>query len=92
MLRRRISRIRGTDYHVSYDPLVDALDIRFSRDEIDYSDMLEGRDLIIIDYNERGEIVGIEILSASRYKIDLVKLAMYGHRYLIRWLRRYMRA
>ena len=49
---------------IKYDKEVDILYIRFSEDEIVESD--EQKPGIIIDYNAKEEIVGIEVLNASR--------------------------
>jgi len=38
---------------------------------------------IIIDYNENGEIVGIEILWFSKRELDLVKLMTKGPEILV---------
>ncbi len=49
---------------VKYDKEVDILYISFSQEPIKESD--EDKPGIIIDYSERGYIVGIEILNASK--------------------------
>ena len=52
---------------VTYDQEVDILTIILNDTDIDESD--EDKPGIIIDYDERGNIVGMEILDASR-RID----------------------
>ncbi len=49
---------------VKYDKEVDILYISFSQEPVKESD--EDKPGIIIDYSERGDIVGIEILNASK--------------------------
>ncbi len=49
---------------VKYDKENDILTIRFSDDQVMESD--EDKPGIIIDYNESGSIVGIEVLHASK--------------------------
>ncbi|MEM4728019.1 MAG: DUF2283 domain-containing protein [Candidatus Bathyarchaeia archaeon] len=48
-------------YGASYDPVAGALYIRTRDDSIE--DSLEIDDHIIVDFNDRGEIVGVEILN-----------------------------
>ncbi|MEB3757342.1 MAG: DUF2283 domain-containing protein [Desulfurococcales archaeon] len=64
------------EFKVKYDRTADALYIRFKEDKIVDSD--EPSPGIIVDYNENGEIVGIEILWFSKRKLDLVKLVTRG--------------
>ncbi len=49
---------------VTYDPEVDALSILFSNAPIDESD--EDKPGVIIDYDKDGNVVGLEILDASK--------------------------
>ena len=51
---------------VTYDPEVDVLCILFSNAPIEESD--EDKPGIIIDYDKEGNIVGLEILDASKRK------------------------
>lgn len=46
-----------------YDPEANAIYVRFSDEEIDHTD--EVRPGIIVDYDARGHIVGIEMLDAK---------------------------
>lgn len=49
---------------VIYDPEVDVLRVFFSQSSIEESD--EARPGVIIDYDDAGNIVGIEVLNASK--------------------------
>ncbi len=59
---------------VKYDKEVDALYINLSNEKIVESD--EQKPGIIFDYDEKGNIVGIEILNASQ-KINNPKIVEY---------------
>lgn len=48
---------------IKYDKEVDIIYIQFAEDKIKESN--EDRQGIIIDYNDKGNIVGIEVLNAS---------------------------
>ncbi|WP_228036873.1 DUF2283 domain-containing protein [Cuspidothrix issatschenkoi] len=52
---------------ITYDPEVDVLRIIFSNVQIEESD--EEKPGIILDYDEAGNIIGIEIIDASK-RID----------------------
>ena len=49
---------------VTYDPNVDVLRILFSSAEIEESD--EDKPGVILDYDKEGNVVGLEILDASK--------------------------
>ena len=49
---------------VTYDPEVDVLRILFSNTPIEESD--EDKPGVIIDYDKEGNVVGLEILDASK--------------------------
>jgi len=49
---------------VYYDPEVDVLRILFSNQAIEESD--EDKPGVIIDYDKKGNIVGLEVLEASK--------------------------
>ena len=53
---------------VIYDPKVDAMHIFFNDNEIDESD--EDKPGVIIDYDKTGNLVGIEILDASKRMVN----------------------
>ena len=59
---------------IKYDKEVDALYINLSNEKIAESD--EQKPGIIFDYDEKGNIVGIEILNASQ-KINNPKIVEY---------------
>jgi len=59
-----------------YDRSVDALYIKLKEDRIVESD--EVAPGIIIDYNDKGEIVGVEVLQFSKRSIDIKKLITEG--------------
>ena len=66
--------------NVSYDKKVDVLRIIFSSAEIEESD--EDKTGMIIDYDKNGNVVGLEILDASK-KLEnpmLVEVDMTGNR------------
>ena len=69
------------EFKVKYDRVADALYIRFKDDRV--VDSEEAAPGIIVDYNENGEIVGIEILWFSKRKLDLVKLMTKGPEILV---------
>lgn len=48
----------------SYDPEVDALSIRWSDTAIADSDEVES--CVILDYDQKGNVLGVEILNASQ--------------------------
>lgn len=50
---------------ITYDEEVDVLYIRLK--ETPYHESDEIREGLILDYNERGDLIGIEILDASEY-------------------------
>ncbi len=49
---------------ISFDPKYDVLYIKFSEDEI--ADTVEVDGGVLIDYGDRGQMIGIEIIDASR--------------------------
>ena len=57
------------EYRVEYDPAADALYIRVRDDKI--VDSIEIRKDIIVDLNDKGDIVGVEIINFSKSKINL---------------------
>ncbi len=61
---------------MSYDKVADALYIRVKEGRV--SDSVEVNERIIADLNERGEIIGLEILNFSKSGVDLDKLIREG--------------
>ena len=57
---------------VKYDKETDILYIRLSDTAIDESD--EDKDGIILDYSANGQLVGIEVLNASKTTIEPSKV------------------
>ncbi|MHA1581940.1 MAG: DUF2283 domain-containing protein [Candidatus Baldrarchaeia archaeon] len=59
---------------MSYDHVADALYIKFSDGEVaDSEEISEG---VIIDYDQNGRVIGVEILNFSKRKIGLNRLIM----------------
>jgi len=69
------------EFTVKYDRVGDTLYIKLKDDKVVESD--EVAPGVIVDYNERGEIVGIEVLWVSRRRIDLSKLVLRGPEALV---------
>ena len=69
------------EFTIKYDRVGDTLYIRFKDDRVVESD--EVAPGVIIDYNERGEVVGIEVLEFSRRRMDLSKLVLEGPEALV---------
>lgn len=53
----------------AYDPAVDALFIRWTDAKIVESDEVDG---VILDYDEQGNVIGVEVLNASQRIAGLV--------------------
>ena len=65
-----------SEIKLKYDRSSDALYIRVKESRIaDSEEVIPG---VIVDYDEQGEIVGIEILWFSKRRIDLRKLVTEG--------------
>ncbi len=69
------------ELRVKYDRVADALYVRFRDDRIAESEEVEPG--IIVDFNEEGEIVGVEVLWFSRRRIDLKRLIVEGPEALV---------
>ncbi len=69
------------EIRVSYDRVADALYIKLKDDKVVDSD--EAAPGVIVDFNDKGEIVGIEVLEFSRRDIDLKKLVVEGPEALV---------
>ncbi len=61
---------------VSYDRVADALYIRLRESNVSDSIELDGG--IIVDLDERGKIVGLEIINFSKSGVDLDKIIREG--------------
>jgi uncharacterized protein YuzE len=59
---------------ISHDGVADAIYIRFSREPVYDSDEVASG--IIVDYNNAGEILGIEVLNFSKRSIDLNRIIL----------------
>ena len=51
---------------IEYDPSVDALYVRLNENKIIESEQVQPG--VILDFDESGKVVGVEILSASSYE------------------------
>lgn len=60
---------------IAYDPEVDVLRLEFSSAPIEESD--EDKPGVILDYDRSGNLVGMEILDASR-RVDNPRLVEYA--------------
>ncbi len=69
------------EFHVRYDRFADALYIRLREGRIVESD--EVAPGIIVDLDENNEIIGIEVLWASKRRLDLMKLLLEGPEALV---------
>ena len=64
---------------IKYDPETDTLSIRLKDEPVAESEYIEGKG-IVIDYNEKDEVVGYEIMGWSRFQksgqeVEIVKPA-----------------
>ena len=66
---------------IRYDPDADALHIRIREGKVLESGEVEDR--MIMDNDEKGNVVGIEVLEFSKRKIDLNELVVKGSRILV---------
>lgn len=71
----------GSEYRIRYDSDADALYIWVREGNVADSD--EVSDGVIVDYDEDGNVLGIEILEFSKRKIDLNELVIRGFRALV---------
>ena len=65
-----------TELHITYDPAADTLYIRSKDDEV--ADSVEVGGGITVDYNAKGEVIGLEILNFSKRKISLNDVVVKG--------------
>ncbi len=69
------------EFIVKYDRVGDVLYVKLRDDRIVDSD--EVAPGVIVDYNEKGDIVGIEMLWFSKRRLDLSKLVLKGPEALV---------
>lgn len=69
------------EFRVKYDRVADALYIRLRDGRIVESEEIAPG--IIVDFDENSEVVGIEVLWASKRRLDLLKLLMEGPEALV---------
>lgn len=69
------------EYVIRYDPEADALYIKIRDGEV--ADSEEISDGIIIDYDEGGNIIGIEVVEFSKKKINLNELVIKGPKLMV---------
>jgi len=58
---------------IQYDEHTDTMSIQFKTDSV-IVESDEGNPGVILDYNERGEIISMEILDASRHMSEAKKI------------------
>jgi len=80
-LRHPIPWSPGMEFIVKYDRVGDVLYIKLRDDKIVDSD--EVAPGVIVDYNEKGDIVGIEVLWFSKRRLDFSKLVLKGPEALV---------
>ncbi len=61
---------------MKYDSLADALYIRVRNGDI--ADSLEIRDNVIVDFDQNGEVLGIEVINFSKSKMDIGEILVKG--------------
>ena len=64
------------EFVVKYDRVGDVLYLKLKDDKIADSD--EVAPGIIVDYNDKGDVIGIEVLWFSKRKLDLSKVVLKG--------------
>ena len=69
------------ELRIKYDRVADAIYIRLRDEKVVESD--EVAPGVIVDLNEKNEIVGIEVLWVSKRKLDLMKLIVEGPEALV---------
>ena len=63
MLEKLDLKEGGNRMKISFDLKYDVLYLKFSEDKI--ANTIEADDVVLIDYGDSGQIIGIEILNAS---------------------------
>ncbi len=69
------------EFSIKYDRSGDALYIKLNDDDAAESDEIAPG--IIADFNEKGEVIGVEILWFSKRKLDFTKLIIEGPEALV---------
>lgn len=69
------------EFTVKYDRVGDVLYIKLRDDQVVDSD--EVAPGVIVDFNKKGEIIGIEILWFSKRKLNLTELVLRGPEALV---------
>ena len=65
-----------TELHITYDPAADTLYVRSKEGEV--ADGVEVGGGIIVDYNAKGVVIGLEILNFSKRKVSLNDIVVRG--------------
>ena len=69
------------EFRIKYDKVADAIYICLGDGKIVESDEIAPG--VIVDFGENNEILGIEILQASKRRLDLMKLIVEGPEALV---------
>jgi len=64
------------EYIIKYDPRADALYVKLKDGKV--ADIEEVGEGVIVDYDDKGEVIGIELLEFSKKRIDLGELIVKG--------------
>lgn len=64
------------EYRIEYDPVADVAYVKIKEGKT--VDSTELNKDIIVDFNEKGEIIGLEILNFSRSNINLNEILIKG--------------
>ena len=64
------------EYVVKYDPGSDALYVKLKEGEV--ADSEEVGKGVVVDYDDKGEVIGIELLEFSKKRVDLGELIVKG--------------
>jgi len=64
------------EYIIKYDPGADALYVKLKEGKVaDSEEVGEG---VVVDYDDKGEVIGIELLEFSKKRVDLGELIVKG--------------
>jgi len=64
------------EYIIKYDPGADALYVKLREGKVaDSEEVGEG---VVVDYDDKGEVIGIELLEFSKKRVDLGELIVKG--------------